>query len=92
MSLFSKLFGGGSGAASKAPEGVSHEGFTIYPDPLNDGGKWRVQALIEKVVDGQTKTHTMVRADTLESRDAAADVTLNKAKMLIDQQGDDIFK
>jgi hypothetical protein len=42
-------------------------------------------------VDGQTKTHTLIRADTLESLDAAAEASTAKAKVLIDQQGDRLF-
>lgn len=91
MSLFSKLFGGG---ATKTPEpkGEDHNGFTIFVDPMRDGPRWRVAARIEKTVDGATKTHQMIRADTMESREAAAEATLGKAKMLIDQQGDAIFE
>ena len=90
MSLWSRLFGGGGGAAT--PPSETHEGFTIYPAPVNDGGRWRIGARIEKEIDGVVKTHQMIRADTLESAEAAGEASVAKAKMLIDQQGDGIFR
>ncbi len=94
MSLLSRLFGrrddsGDAPAAAFPPE--IYEGFTITPAPVADGGKWRVGAVIEKEVGGESKTHRMIRADTLESAEAAATASLAKARMLIDQQGVRLF-
>ncbi len=54
-------------------------------------GGFRVAARIEKDIAGETKTHHMVRADTCDTLDTALEVTTNKAKLLIDQQGNAIF-
>ena len=93
MSLLSRLFGSkGSGAAETPPAASEeHAGYRITPEPVSDGGKWRIGARIEREVDGQTRSHTMIRADTLESHDAAVEASLAKARMLIDQQGERIF-
>jgi len=88
MSFLSKLFGG-SPKSEPIPE--IHNGFRIYPDPVKDGGQFRIGARIEKDVDGQTKTHRMIRADSFGSVEQANEVSLLKAKQLIDQQGDAIF-
>ncbi|MEM8731609.1 MAG: HlyU family transcriptional regulator [Pseudomonadota bacterium] len=93
MSFLSKLFGGGGGgsggSADTPPE--SHDGFSIYVEPQRDGPRWRIAARIQKEIDGEVKEHHMLRADTLDSQDAAAEATLRKAKSLIDQQGISIF-
>ena len=90
MSFLKKLFGGGGGnSPSAAPE--IHNGFSIYAEPVNDTGGWRISARIEKEIDGQLKSHRMIRADTLQGKDAAIEASLAKAKMLVDQQGEDIF-
>ncbi len=89
MSILSKLFGGGGEKPPAPPE--QYQGFDIHVDPMRDGPRWRIAARIEKEIDGEVKTHQLVRADTLESHDAAAEATLAKAKMLIDQQGVAIF-
>ncbi|MGR3539868.1 MAG: HlyU family transcriptional regulator [Hasllibacter sp.] len=86
MSFLKKLFGGGRSAPEDARP-VAHEGFAITPRPAPEGGKWRIGALIEK--DGQS--HHMIRADLLESREAAAEASLRKARQMIDEQGKRLF-
>ena len=94
MSLFSRLFG--SGSRDDAPEAAAsaetYQGFTITPTPLKDSGGYRLSARIEKEVDGEPKTHTLIRADTVNDPDTAASASLAKAKMLIDEQGETIFR
>ena len=91
MSLLSRLFGGGGGAAKPAPEPEVYNGFHIYPEPAKAPGGYRVAARIEKDVDGATRTHHLIRADILNSEDAARDHTLRKATQLIDQMGERLF-
>ena len=85
MSLFSKLFGGGG--KPRGPDPVDYNGFSIIPDPMKDGPRWRIAATIEK--DG--RSHQLIRADTLDDHQAAADASLRKAKQMIDEQGERIF-
>jgi hypothetical protein len=72
MSLFSRLFGGGGSASEPEPE--IYEDVTIHADPINEGGRYRLGARLEKEINGEVKTH------------------MNKAKMVIDQQGDALFR
>jgi hypothetical protein len=92
MSLFSRLFGGGS-APKPEPEAEPeiYKDFRIFAEPVKEGGGFRVAARIEKEIGGEVKSHRMVRADTCDSVETAREVTTNKAKMLIDQQGNAIF-
>lgn len=88
MSLLSRLFGGGSSkSAAPATTAEEYKGFAITPQPISEGGKWRISALIEK--DG--KTHELIRADLLDSRDEAEKASLAKAQVMIDQMGDGLF-
>ena len=91
MSILSRLFGGGGAKPPAEVEPVTHEGFRIYPEPAEEGGRWRINARVEKEVDGTLKTHRLIRADTLDSREAATDATLAKARQVIDEQGDRLF-
>ncbi len=91
MPLFKKLFGGGDGTAAKAPVEM-HEGFRITLAPEKEGNAYRVGALIEKEVDGELKTHHLIRADTMQGLEAAQDASLRKAKQAIDEQGERIFR
>lgn len=89
MSLFSRLFGGGS---APEPEPQTHEGFTIYPEPQPDGSRFRLAARIEKAIGGEVRTHQLIRADVFDSREAAEEAAIRKARQVIDEQGDRIFE
>lgn len=90
MSLLSRLFGGGGGGAAEQPA-ESYEGFSITPDPIKEGGSWRLAARVEKEIGGETKTHRLIRADTFQSADEAASASIAKAKQIIDEQGNRLF-
>ena len=88
MSLLSRLFGSGSSEPEKPEE---YNGYAITPAPISEGGRWRLGARIEKVVDGETKVHQLIRADVFESEEVARTESLAKARMSIDQLGDRLF-
>lgn len=90
MSILSRLFGGGKSKPATPPE--EHAGCRIYPEPRQEAGGYRIAARIEKDIDGQTKVHQMIRADVCQSRDEAVTTALGKARLLIDQQGEAIFR
>ena len=90
MSLLSRLFGGSSGSKSNV-EPASFQDFSIFVEPERTDGGYRIAAGIEKEIGGEVKTHRMIRADTCNSLDEASDLTLAKAKILIEQQGESIF-
>ena len=79
MSLFSKLFGGGSKSEA---EPVEYKGYDIIADPISEGGKFRLSARIEKDVDGERKSHLVIRADVFDNKDQAVEFSLSKAKQV----------
>ena len=87
MSLFKRLFGG---AAEEAPADT-YKGYRITPRPMREGSDYRVAARIEKEVDGTMRTHNLTRADTVSGKDTADELSIMKAKQLIDQIGDHLF-
>ncbi|MDA7426080.1 HlyU family transcriptional regulator [Thalassococcus lentus] len=89
MSLFSKLFGGGKDAP--APEPIEYEGFRIIPEPAAEDGQFRLAARIERDIDGETKTHHLIRADLIRDRKECEEAAVFKAKQMIDQMGSRIF-
>ncbi len=91
MSFFKKLFGGGGDSAPDV-EPETYEGFTITPTPINEGPHFRISARIEKEVGGEIKSHTLIRADTLGELEAANAASIDKAKKMIDEQGEGIFR
>jgi len=93
IEIFKNLFGGGNGnqAGSEQAQVVEYKGFDILPTPAKINGGWSTAATISKTIEGETKTHQFIRADTTSTRDAAIELIINKAKMCVDQKGDEIF-
>lgn len=90
-SFLSRLFG--SKSASEAPSNAEdYKGYRVTPAPRKEGGQYRVAAVIEKLSDGATLRHDMIRADLTASLDEATSISLAKARQMIDQQGDKIFE
>ena len=90
MSLFKRLFGGGSENVNAAEPEI-HDGFRIYPEPVKEDGQYRLGARIVKEIGGAEKNHHLIRADTFPNPDQAAEAAVAKAKQLIDQMGDRLF-
>ena len=74
-----------------AAEAETYEGFTIIPEPAREGSQYRIGARIEKEIGGEKKTHTLIRADTLGDHASAVTASINKARQVIDEQGDRLF-
>ncbi|WP_136443115.1 HlyU family transcriptional regulator [Pacificoceanicola onchidii] len=91
MAFWKKLFGGGGDSKAPALETIEYEGFRITADPMNEDGQFRLSAVIEAEVDGETKTHRLIRADLIREYDVAVEASVNKAKQMIDQQGKRLF-
>jgi hypothetical protein len=96
MSFLKKLFGiGGGGEAGvgepEASEAQDYKGFTIRATPFKADGQYQTCAVITKEVGGATKEHRLIRADRFAALDAAVDVSLRKARQMIDEQGDRLF-
>jgi hypothetical protein len=87
--LLTRLFGGGSQDA--AEEWIEYSGYRIRPAPYRRGGQYQTCGVIEKEVQGETKQHRFVRAETHPSREVAAAFAIAKARQLIDEQGERLF-
>lgn len=88
------LFGGGA-KQPRAPELAASEvykGFSIAALPIPEGGQFRLAADIEKEIDGARQVHRMIRADLFPTRELAAEFALQKARRIIDEQGDALFR
>lgn len=94
MGLFSKLFGGGDSGGGKAREGeaVEYKGFHIHPAAQAQGSQWLTAGVIRKEIDGETREHRFLRADTHASAESANDFAVIKGRQIIDEQGERIFR
>ena len=94
MSILKRLFGGkgDAGGAAESGPAVDYKGFRITPMPAKEASGYRIGARIEKDVDGETRVHDLIRADTIADRQAAEEASVAKARQVIDEQGERVFR
>ena len=92
MSILSKLFGGGATPEAAPEVSETYKDFRIFAAPETDSAGYRVGARIEKEVGGEVKVHHLKRADTLRGLDDAQALSVRKAKQMIDEQGEALFR
>lgn len=93
MSFWKRLLGGGGAEDPGAPPGdpVEYKGYVIRPAPYKDGDQYQTAGWIEKEVGGVRREHRFIRADRHASHEAAVSFTLDKARQIIDLQGERMF-
>ena len=93
MSFFKSLFGFGS-KESKEPAAPTedYQGFVIRPTPYEADGQYQTAGSIEKEIDGVRQEHKFIRAERHPSVEEAVRFSVFKARQIIDEQGERIFK
>lgn len=95
--FFKKLFGGSDESeavdpASAEPNEV-YKGVEIRANPAKEaGGQWRIAGTVTKEIDGEPVMRRFVRADLVQDKSEAIVTSVNKAKLIIDQNGEGIWK
>ena len=87
------LFSPRSGASEtpRAEAGIEYNSYTITAAPEHGPAGWRVAGTISKEIGGLRSVHRRDRADAAPDREAIVAMTIEKAKRVIDEQGDRIF-
>lgn len=92
MSFLKNLFGGGSPKpALREQDAVEYKGFRIVPAPTQEPSGWRIGAVISKEIEGEQWSYQMIRADVFAEVDFVIELTIRKAKLVIDEQGEKIL-
>ena len=91
-----RLFGGGEAdagdAAQRAPD-LEYKGVEVRATPIKEpDGQWRLAGTLTKVVDDAPVPRQFLRADLMPSKDQAASSALEKARLIIDQNGDGLWR
>ena len=91
--LLRALVGGGEAKeAAAAGPAFEYQGYTIRATPRRQGSQWLTVGVIAKEVGGELKEQSFIRADTHATREDAENCAIGKARTIIDQQGEDLFK
>ena len=92
FSVLKKLFSGSAQATVQESEPMQYEGFSVVATPRQVSGGWSTEGIISKQLDGESKSSSFIRADTCTSRDDAIQMAFSKARKIIDEQGDKLFR
>jgi hypothetical protein len=93
--LLKRLFGGGGGdggGAGPIGEAAEYKGYQIQPLGERQGGQWLTAGMITKTIGGEVKEHRFIRVDSHSDAESAASFAVIKARQIIDEQGDAIFR
>ena len=70
---------------------IEHKGFIIIATPAAEGSQFRINGLIRLSEAEEVREHVFIRADLLPTPELCSQETFRKAKLMIDQQGHNIF-
>lgn len=89
-----RLVGGGAGGAAEEASmpAVEYNGYRIRPTPYLNAGQYQTAGVIQKDSPDGVKEHKFIRAETHPTKEDAGAFAITKAKQIIDQQGDRMFK
>ena len=93
--MIMKFLRGLSGSGSKEParhDAVDYKGFSIVPTPRQVTGGWTTEGIISMGSGEDARSEHFIRADMLMSEEDAVDYSVTKAKKIIDELGERLFK
>jgi hypothetical protein len=88
---WASLAGGGGESNEPPAPPVEYKGYRIKATPYKTNGNYQTAGIIEKDTPDGVKEYKFIRADTHPARDGAVEFAIQKAKQIIDLQGDRIF-
>ncbi len=91
MKFLKSIFSKGDGKKPEPEEAIEYAGFKIQPTPKNVSNGWTTEAMITKGEGDSIRSHHFIRADVTGSKEGAKELTIAKAKIMIDQVGDKVF-
>ena len=89
---FLRGLGGDKNEEPTKHEAVDYKGFSIVATPRKAPGGWTTEGVISKQARDNTRSERFIRADMLMSEEEAVDYSVNKARKIIDEQGERLFK
>jgi hypothetical protein len=89
---FLRGLGGEKSEETSKHEAVEYKGFSVVATPRKAPGGWTTEGVISKEVGENTRSERFIRADMLMSEDEAVDYSVAKARKIIDEQGERLFK
>ncbi len=76
----------------KSEWAVDYKGYKIRPISYLQGSQWLTAGVITKQFADGVKEHRFIRADTHGTKDDADAFSIAKARQIVDEQGDKLFR
>src|SRR5699024_3635942 len=73
-------------AAAEIAARETHGDYELRAAPIRDGKVWRVAGSILKVGADESQAQSFVRADTCASHDDAVEISMRKARQIVEEQ------
>lgn len=90
--MFSRILNALRGRGGNEPAEVADReqycGFELQARPIREGGYWRVAGRICRANDPDGPYHDFIRVDTMASHDEVVQLSLTKARQIVDERGD----
>ena len=97
--MLNRLFGRRQTGDATAAAGLGeiaarerHAGYEILARPIHEGGTWRIAGSVCRGSGEDADQHDFVRADTVADHSEAVQLSLLKARQLIDDRGEALFR
>lgn len=93
--LLRRLFGGAAANENAPAAGepdATYKGVEIFAHPQKENSQWRIGGTLKRTVDDAVVERKFLRADLLDSEDAARMAAVDKARLIIDQNGEALWK
>ncbi len=92
--MLKKIFGGRRSNAASGPlqpgetaAQERYEGYELLARPIREGNVWRVAGTVRSGEGESAEDQDFVRADTMADHDEAVQMSLLKARQLVDERG-----
>lgn len=90
--MFKRILRALSGRRTDGPAEIAereqYQGFELQARPIREGGYWRVAGRICRANDPDGPYHDFIRVDTMASHDEVVQLSLTKARQIVDERGE----
>ena len=87
-----KMLSADGDSEPQAADPVDYEGYSIIATPRKVSGGWSTEGIIRRQLEDGARETSFIRADTCMSRDDAVQMSISKARKIIDEQGERMFR
>lgn len=86
--ILNALRGRGGDQPAEIADREQYQGYELQARPIREGGYWRVAGRICRLDDPDGPHHDFIRVDTMVSHEEVVQLSLTKARQIVDERGE----